>query len=154
MSWIKLDDTVLWVVIAISYRYIDWSQPQLKEEWHIIRQLVAKEYPVLDPAIFWSLQQLAPYNSDLVVFYNLSREIILRTQNEDIKSYIYCAINSTPDVVEGAMSNFYKKRIEEISHWLTDDNIHVKLFARQIIQYLQINIESEEGIENLRERNW
>ncbi|WP_146033937.1 ATP-binding protein [Nostoc cycadae] len=337
-SWIEQDDTVLWVAIAISYRYIDWSQPQLEEEWHILRQLVAKESPVLDPAIFWSLQQLAPYNSDLVVellktlatrgnenilchvaetvswqigsnneyavqfndtqdlieiisnferlsrldydaeeclkrlgdiapmqlidfierrikanqnqyyvgnfyeafpkpfssafdhiqskseypeilrrvrnwmlendefllsleapallqalsmnlagelykvlvewidagdidklkavvkiirefnsgqeFYDLSREIILRTQNEDVKSYIYGAINSTPDVVEGAMSKFYQQRIEEVLPWLTDDNIHVKLFARQIIQSLQINIESEEGVQKLRERNW
>ncbi|MEA5568936.1 hypothetical protein [Anabaena sp. UHCC 0399] len=337
-SWIEQDDTVLWVAIAISYRYIDWSQPQLEEEWHILRQLVAKESPVLDPAIFWSLQQLAPYNSDLVVellktlaargnedilrhvaetvswqigsnneyavifndtqdlveiisnferlsrldydaeeclkrlgdiapmqlidfierrikakpnqysvgnfyeafpkpfssafdhiqskpeypdilrrvrnwmleedefllsleaptllqalslnlagelykvlmewidagdidklkavakiirefnsgqeFYNLSREIILHTQNEDVTSYIYSAIIFTPGVVVGPTSNFYKQRIEEISPWLTDDNIHVKLFARQIIQSLQINIESEEGVENFRERNW
>ncbi|RCJ28375.1 hypothetical protein A6770_23895 [Nostoc minutum NIES-26] len=337
-SWIEQDDTVLWVAIAISYRFMDWSQPQLEEEWHILKQLVAKESPELDPAIFWSLQQLAPYNSDLVVellktlaargnenilhyvaqtvswqissnneyavkfsetqdlveiisnfqrlsrldydaeeclkllgdiapmqlidfierritakpnqysvgnfyeafpkpfssafdhiqskpeysdilrrvrnwmleedefllsleapallqaislnlagelykvlvewidagdidklkavvkiirefnsgqeFYNLSREIILRTQNEDVKSSIYGAINSTPDIVEGAMSKFYQQRIEEVSPWLTDDNIHVKLFARQIIQSLQINIESEEGVQKLRERNW
>jgi hypothetical protein len=63
-------------------------------------------------------------------FYKLSREIILRTQSEDVKSYIYWAINSTPNVVQGAMSKFYKQRIEEISPWLTDDNVHVKLFAR------------------------
>ncbi len=336
-SWIEQDDPVLWVAIAISYRFIDWSQPQLQEEWHILSQLVAKESPVLDPAIFWSLQQLAPYNSDIVVellkalaargnenilhhvaetvswqigsnneyavkfnnsqdlveiihnferlscldyhaeeclkrlgdvspmqlidfierrikakhnqysignfyeafpkpfsiafdylqskpeysdilrrvrnwmledefllcleapallqalslnlagelyrvlmewidtgdihklkavakiirqfnswqnFYNLSREIILRTQDEDVTSYIYCAINSTSNVVVGPMSNFYRQRIEEVSPWLTDDNFQVKLFAQRVIQSLQINIEREEGVEKLRERNW
>ncbi|MBE8968271.1 ATP-binding protein [Nostocales cyanobacterium LEGE 12452] len=336
-SWIEQDDTVLWVAIAISYRFIEWSQPQLEEEWHILSRLVAKESPVLDPEIFWSLQQLALYNSDLVVellkalaargnenilhhvsetvswqlgsnneyavkfnnsqdlveiihhferlshlhhnaeeclkrlgdvapirlidfierrikaksnqysvsnfyeafpkpfslafdniqskpeypeilrriinwmledelllsleapaflqaislnlagelyrvlmewidtgdidklkavaniisefnsgqnFYKLSREIILRTQNEDVTSYIDCAINSTPDVVVGPMSNFYKQRIEELSPWLTDENVQVRLFAQRLIQLLQINIEEEDAVEELRERNW
>jgi hypothetical protein len=336
-SWIEQDDTILWIDIAISYRFIDWSQPQLEEEWNILGQLVAKQSPELDTFLFWSLQQLALYNSVLVVellkalavrgnenilhhvaetvswqigsndeyaikfnnsqdlvdiiqnfkrfsrldyhaeeclkrlgdvspmllidfieeritgksnqysfgnfyeafpkpfssafehiqskpeypdilrrvrdwmledefllsletpallqalavnlagdlcqvlmewinagdinklkavakiirqfnsghnFYNLSREIILRTQNESVISYIYCAINSTPDAVVGAMSKFYKYRIEEVSPWLTDGNFQVRLFAQQVIQSLQINIESEEGVEKLRERNW
>jgi len=325
--WIEMDDPVLWVAIAISYGYIDWSQPQLEEEWSILRQLVAKESPILDPEIFWSIRQLAPYKSDLAVellkalaargdenilhhvaqtlsyqidsnneyavkfdnsqdlveiiqnferlsrldydaevclkrlgdfsaiqlidfierrikakssqysignfyeafpqpfslafdhiqskpeyldilrrvrnwmledefllslkapvllqalsfnlegelyrvlsewvdtgdikklqavakilyqfnsgqnFYKLSREIIIRTQNEDIAD----------DVFMGLMSNFYEQRIEEVSLWLKDDNVHVKLFARQVVQSLQIEIEREEGLEKLRERNW
>ncbi len=65
--WIEQDDPVLWVAIAISYRFIDWSQPQLEEEWHILRQLVAKQSSMVDPALFRSIEQLAPNQSDLAV---------------------------------------------------------------------------------------
>ncbi len=335
--WIKQDDPVLWVAIAISYRFIDWSQPQLEEEWHILRQLVAKQSLVVDPALFWSIQDLAPYQSDLAVellktlaargndnilhqvaevvswqignnndyavkfdnlqdlleiiqnferlsyldynaeeclkrladitpmqvidfiesrirvkpsrqstkdyyeafpkpfsrifddikskleypeilrhvrdwmlqddfvmqfeapallrgvalnlegelynvlrewvnsgdvvkigavarilrefnfgqnFYNLSREIILRTQDEAVLSSIHAAIRSTPSVVVGSMSNFYNQRIEEVSPWLNDESFRVRDFANHLIRSLQISIEREEAEEQLRERNW
>ncbi len=341
MSWIEQEDPVLWVAIAISYRFIDWSQPHLEQEWHILRQLVAKQSPVVDPEMFWSIQQLAPYKSDLAVellktlaargdekilhqvadtvswqsgnnneyavkfenlqdlveiiqnferlsyldynaegclkrladvtpmrvidvieqriktkpsihltkdyyqafpqpfsrifadiksqqqypeilrrirdwllqggnllsfeaptllkeialnlegklydvlmewvasgdldklqaianimdefnsgstFYNLIREIIIRTQNENVLSSIHAAVGSTPDAIVGSMSSlmssFYKQRIEEISPWLKDDNFQVRVFAKRVIQSFQIDIEREEGVEKLRERNW
>ncbi|MDF5713905.1 MAG: hypothetical protein PUP93_08435 [Rhizonema sp. NSF051] len=335
-SWIEQDDPVLWVAIAISYRFIDWSQPQLEEEWHILRQLVAKQSSVVDPALFWSIQQLAPNQSDLAVellktlaargnenilhqvaevvswqignndyavkfdnlqdlleiiqnfnrlsylkynaeeclkrllniapmqvidfiksrikvkfsghstkdyyesfpkpfshifddikskqeypeilrnirdwmlqddviiqyeapdllrgvalnlegelyivlmewvnsgdvakiravarilrkfnfgqnFYNLSREIILRTQDEEVLSSIHAAIRSTPSVVVGPMSNFYKQRREEVLPWLNDESFRVRNFANKLKNSLQNNIEREEAEEQLRERNW
>ena len=336
-SWIEQDDPVLWVAIAISYRVIDWSQPQLEEERHILRKLVSKQSSVVDPVLFWSIQELAPYQSDLAVellktlaargnesilhqvaevvswqignnndyavkfdnlqdlleiiqnferlsyldynaeeclkrllniapmqvidfiesrikvklsghstkdyyeafpkpfshifddikskleyseilrnirdwmlqddvriqfeapdllrgvalnledklysvlmewvnsgdvakiravarilrkfnfgqnFYNLSREIILRTQDETVLSSIHAAIRSTPSVVMGPMSNFYKQRREEVLPWLNDESYRVRNFANELKNSLQNNIEREEAEEQLRERNW
>ena len=338
-SWVAQDDSVLWVAIAQSYRFIDWSQPQLEEEWDVLRQLVAKQSSRVDRTLFWSIQQLAPYKPDLAVellktlaargdepivrqvaktiscqisnndewewavtfdnpqdlleiiqnferlsyldysaeecvkrlvdiapmqvidliehrikarseryqrdgyyeafpkpfsrafddikarseypdllrrvrdwmlqdnfflrldapalleglalnledelysvlmewvesrdvnklkavanilrefnlgqtFYDLSREIIVRTQDENILSSIHAAIGTTPGVIEGIMSNFTKQRIEEVSPWLKDENFRVRVFAQQEVQALQRNLEREEAQERLEERSW
>lgn len=87
-------------------------------------------------------------------FYNLSREIILRTQDENILSSIHAAIFTTPGVIVGSMSNFYKQRIEEITPWLSDENIYVRNFAQKVNSSLQLDIEREEEMDRLRKRNW
>ena len=336
-DWIGQEDSVLWVAIAQSYRFIDWRQSQLEVEWNILRQLTAKQSPMVDWSLFWSIRQLAPHNSDLAVellkilatrndeailaqvaetvscpgansgewaisfnnlqdleeiirnfdrlsrldysaeqclkrlgdvspmqvidlierrirlkprrsvtdtyyevfpkyfsrafdsvktkpeypdilrrvrdwmlsdefwlrfeapallegialnlagelqdtliewiitgddeklkgvarilkefnagqsFYNLSRALILRTSNEDVLSPIAGAICTTPGVVSGPMSNFYKKRLKEITPWLNDEDFKVRAFANQVSQSLQTMIEREEAEEKLRERNW
>jgi hypothetical protein len=336
-DWTGQEDVVLWVAIAQSYRFIDWSQPQLEEEWNILRQLTAKQSPIVDWPLFLPIRELAPYNSDLTVellkilatrndeailaqvaeivswpradsgewsvnfnhlqdleeivynfdrlsrldysaeqclkrlgdvspmqvidlierrirlkpkrsekdtyyevfpkpfsrafdsvktkpeyqdmlrrvrdwmlsdefwlrfeapallkgialnlagelqdvlkewiitgddeklegvarilkefnagqrFYDLSRELILLTSNEDVLSPIYAAICTTPGVVSGPMSNFYKKRLEEIESWLSNEESRVRAFANRVSQSLQTMIEREEAEEKLRERNW
>ncbi len=337
-DWIGQGDSVLWVAIAQSYRFIDWRQSQLEEEWNILRQLTSKQSPTVDWSIFWSIQQLAPYHSDLAVellkalatrndeeilkqvaetvsrpgatndkwavsfnnsqdleeivrnfeclsrldynvelclkrlagitpmrvidfierrikarpeqdrvcgyyepfpkpfsqlfddirtrseypdilrrirnwvleddlllsleapellkgialnlegelytvlmewvtseeiaklkaiarilrefnlgsnFYKLIREIILRAQgNEDVLSSLHAAIGSTPGAIIGLLSDFYKKRLEEIGSWLNSDEFWVRAFANQVFQSLQTMIEREEAEERLRKRNW
>jgi hypothetical protein len=66
-SWVAQDDSLLWVAIAKSYHFIDWSQPQLEEEWNILRQLVAKQSLLVDVELFRPIQQLSPHESDLAV---------------------------------------------------------------------------------------
>jgi hypothetical protein len=336
-DWIGREDVVLWVAIAQSYRFIDWSQPQLEEEWDILRQLTAKQSPIVDWSLFLPIRELAPYNSDLAVellkilatrndeailtqvaeivswpransnewavnfnhlqdleeivgnfvrlsrldysaeqclkrlgdvnpmeiidlierrirlkpersesdtyyevfpkpfsrafdsvktkpeypeilrrvrdwmlsdefwlrfeapallkgialnlagelqdvlrewiitgdneklegvarilkefnagqsFYDLSRELLLRTSNEDVLSPFYAAICTTPGVISDPMSNFYKKRLEEITPWLNDADFRVRAFANQVSRSLQTMIEREEAEEQFRERNW
>ncbi len=336
-SWLEQEESILWAAIALSYRFIDWSQPQLEEEWDTLRQLVAKQSLAVDWALFWSIRQLAPYNPDLAVellkilatredeailrqvaeliawpaadsedrwaitfkhpqglqeivqnferlsyldyeaeqclkrlseispmwvidlierriavkregsretsyeafpqpftrafdnirshpeysnilrrirdwmlsddfwlrfqapnliegialnlddelcdvlmewiltgdeerlkgvsrilgefnsgqrFYDLSREIILRTTSEDVLSPIYGAICTTRGVVSGPMSIFYKQRLEEINPWLQDPELKVRTFAQDVAQSLHKIIEQEEAEEKFRERNW
>lgn len=336
-SWLRQEDSSLWVAIALSYRFIDWSQPQLEEEWETLRQLVAKQFLGVDRQLFWSIRQLAPYNPDLAVkllkilatreneailrqvaeliawnttdsedgwaitfrnpqefqeivhnfdrlsyldyeaeqclkrlskinpmwvidlikrriqtkredsreisyqafpqpftrafdgirnhseytnilrhirdwmlsddfwlrfetpnliegialnlddelcdvlmewilsedeeklegvsnvlgefnagqrFYDLSREIILRTTNEDVLRPIYGAICTTQGVVSGPMSIFYKQRLKEINPWMQDPEWRVRTFAKNVVQSLQKIIEQEEAEEKFRERNW
>ena len=42
-SWINSNDLILWQAIAISYRFINWSQPHLETEWKVLLHLV--KYP-------------------------------------------------------------------------------------------------------------
>jgi hypothetical protein len=336
-SWAAQDDPLLWVAIAQSYRFIDWSQPQLEEEWDVLRQLVAKQSSLVDLTLFWPIRQLAPHKPDLAVellktlaargdepilrqvaetvslqignndewavtfdnpqdlreiiqnferlsyldysaeqclkrladiapmqvidfiecrikarperyqrngyyeafpkpfsrtfddikakleypdllrrvrdwmlqdnfllrfeapallkglscnlegelysvlmewveskdinklkavagilcefnlgqsFYDLSREIIVRTQDENILSSIRAAIGTTPGVITGGMSNFTKERIGEVSPWLKDESIRVRVFAQQVVQSLQTSLERQEAQERLEERSW
>ena len=87
-------------------------------------------------------------------FYELSREIILRTQDEEILSYIESAIHTTPGLITGHMSNFYKQRLEEVSPWLEDDKFQVRNFAKKIISHLQEDIERQVATEELERRSW
>lgn len=86
-------------------------------------------------------------------FYDLSRELILHTSNQDVLSLIGSAIHSTPGMVLG-MSNFYKERLEKIKIWLNDEDFKVRVFATQMSQSLQAVIEKNEAEEKLRERSW
>ena len=336
-DWIGQEDVVLWVASAQSYRFMDWSQPQLEEEWDILRQLTAKQSPIVDWSLFLPIRELAPYNSDLAVellkilatrndeailtqvaeivswpransnewavnfnhlqdleeivcnfdrlsrldysteqclkrlsdvnsmkvidliecrirlkpersekdtyyevfpkpfsrafdsvktkpeypeilrrvrdwmlsdefwlrfeapallkgialnlagelqdvlrkwiitgedeklegvarilkefnagqsFYDLCRELILRTSNEGVLSPVYAAICTTPGVISGPMSNFYKRRLEEIKPWLRDEDFRVRAFASRASQSLHTMIEREQAEEKLREKNW
>ena len=337
--WLKYDDPLLWQAIAISYRFIHWSEPEREVEWEVIRQLVAKESKTIDGQIFALISRFAPYNSKLAVellkilatrddentlnrvaeaiscldynnkgriwnvdvpdlqdlqeiiapldqlpylnyeaeeclarladrnpmlvidfverrikakfsrtsedkyfeafsspfarvvtkivskpeyldilrrvrdwtiqddfwlgfqapsllkvlapnlkghlenilmewietedkeklkastkilrefnagdkFYELSREIILRTQDEEILSYVESAVHTTPGVITVHMSNFYKQRLEEVLPWLEDDNFQVRRFAKKIISHLQEDIESQVAREELERRSW
>jgi Effector-associated domain 10 len=334
-DWMKREDAVLWVAISCSYRFIDWSQPQLEEELNMLSQLIAKQDLIVDRSLFWPIQELASYNSDLVVellktlatrndentlnqvaeivsfqrsndewiitfdnpqdleeiinnfarlsrldynaeqclkrlcdtdpmkvidlierrinlkseksvnntyyeafpqpfsytfdnihtqpeypiilrrlrgwlltndlrwleapillkevnlnltqelqnilrewittgdekklqgvarvlsqfnagqsFYDLSRELIVCTSNEYVHSTILAAIGSTPDVVIGSMSHFYKRRIEEVTPWLNDNEFKVRQFGEQVLQSMQSSLDWQEAQEKLEQRNW
>jgi hypothetical protein len=89
------------------------------------------------------------------IFYEICREIIIQAKgNEEITSYVSSAIYTTPGVISGGFSLFYKKRREEISQWLKDPNPHVRQFIQTLDMYLTKSIESEEAREKLEERNW
>jgi Effector-associated domain 10 len=333
-DWMKQEDAILWVAISYSYRFLDWSQPQLEDEFDTLRQLTAKQNLIVDRSLFWSIQQLASYNSDLAVellkilatrndentlnqvaeivscqrsnnkwtiafndpqdlaevignfdrisrldynaeqclkrlcdinpmkvvdlierrinlkpeksandtyyeafpqpfsytfdnihtqpeypiilrrlrdwlltndsrwieapillkeitlnltqelqnvlrewittgdeqkiqgvarvlsefnagdsFYELSRELIICTPNEYVKSTIYASIDSTPDVIVGSMSHFYKRRIEEVTPWLNDNALKVRQFGKQVMQSMQRSLDWQEAQEKLEERS-
>jgi hypothetical protein len=89
-------------------------------------------------------------------FYEICREIIIQAKgNEEITSYISSAIYTTPGVISGGFSLFYKKRREEISQWLKDPDMYVvRKFAQDLDLSLGNSIEREEAREKLEERNW
>ena len=86
-------------------------------------------------------------------FYELSRELIICTPNEYVKSTIYASIDSTPDVIVGSMSHFYKRRIEEVTPWLNDNALKVRQFGKQVMQSMQSSLDWQEAQEKLEERN-
>jgi hypothetical protein len=87
-------------------------------------------------------------------FYDLCREIICRADDEAVLRSIAAAIGSTPSVIGGPMSNFSKRRSEEISPWLEDDDLRVRSFGRRMQQSLQERIEREQAEEEFERRNW
>ncbi|MBC8448331.1 MAG: DUF4062 domain-containing protein [Chloroflexi bacterium] len=88
-------------------------------------------------------------------FYNLCREIIRRTDDEKILGEIDAVIHSTPGVISGGMSNFFRQRLEEVSPWLDDDEeLRVRRFAGRVVRALQRTIEREEAEEELERRSW
>jgi hypothetical protein len=87
-------------------------------------------------------------------FYELSREIILRTQDEQILAYIESAIHTTPGVITGHMSNFYKQRLDEILPWLNDDNFQIRRFAKRVKLSLEEDVERQVAREELERRSW
>jgi hypothetical protein len=88
------------------------------------------------------------------VFYNLSREIVRRTNDEAVLNEIDAAIDSTPGVISGPMSVFHQKRLEAISPWLEDEDSRVRRFASRMVNSLQATIEREKAQEELERRNW
>jgi hypothetical protein len=87
-------------------------------------------------------------------FYNLCREIVSRTDDEATLSRIVDAIGSTPGVISGGFANFSKKRLKAITLWLEDENLRVRHFAQQMLDSLQITLESEEAREEMDRKNW
>ena len=87
-------------------------------------------------------------------FFDLSREIIIRTNDKGILGSISAVMYTTPGVISGPMSNFTKQRIEEVTLWLNDEDFGVRRFGRQVTQQLQSHLEREEAEEAYEERNW
>jgi hypothetical protein len=87
-------------------------------------------------------------------FYALCREIIRRTDDDDILGSIRAAIGTTPEVISGPMSRFTQQRLEEVSPWLQDDDLRVRIFAQRVARSLQTEIEREQAQEEYEERNW
>ena len=97
---------------------------------------------------------LRQFNSGKL-FYEICREIIIQARgNEEITSYVDSAIYTTPGVISGGFSLFYKKRREDISLWLRDSDKYVCKFAKDLNLSLGNSIEREEAREQLEERNW
>jgi len=88
------------------------------------------------------------------VFYNLCREIIRRTDEKAILGAIDAIIHSTPGVISGEMSNFFRQRLKEVSPWLEDEDLRVRTFANRLVRSLEQEIEREEGREELERRSW
>lgn len=65
-SWVAGDDPILWLAIAHSYRFAEWSGLQA-HEWDVLRRLVARGSPAVDHEILHLTWQFAPYNSGLAV---------------------------------------------------------------------------------------
>lgn len=101
-------------------------------------------------AVSFTLRDL---NSDSS-FYRLCREILCRTNQEQILDIIQNAIGSTPGVVGGSLANYWKQRLREITPWLQDSNFRVRRFAKQLAESLQQAIERDSAREELEDRNW
>ncbi len=99
------------------------------------------------------VQILREFNTGKL-FYDLSREIIIRTDDKGILGSISAVFHTTPGVISGPMSNFTKQRIEEVNPWLNDEDFRVRRFGRQVTQQLQSHLEREEAEETYEKRNW
>ncbi len=79
-------------------------------------------------------------------FYDVSREIIARTDDESTLNAISGAIISTPlsSAMMPSSSYFHRKRIEDLSPWLQDSSFRVRRFAKEEIHYFQKMLESDE----------
>jgi len=97
--------------------------------------------------------RLLRWFNDGQVFYDLSRELIIRTNNKVVLDAIGAAIVSTPLSNLGmfAPSYFHTKRIEELSLWLQDNNFRVRHFAQRQIQHFQKMLEFDEGLDGHRD---
>ena len=87
-------------------------------------------------------------------FYMLSREIICRTDDETTLGSIVAAIGSTPGAQWGKLSAFTKRRLDEVSPWLQDEDLRVRRFADRMTRSLQRTIEREQAEEDWEKRNW
>jgi Effector-associated domain 10 len=89
-------------------------------------------------------------------FYEICREIILHAkQDESVLSSVSAAIFTTPGVISGGFSRFYKQRVEEIQPWLSDPDFPIiRTFAQKLDLSLKQAIEREEAREQLEERTW
>lgn len=65
-AWTAGNDPVLWLVVAHSYRFVDWEALQ-DGEWDILRHLVMHNSPPVDYEIIGLTCQFAPHNPDLAV---------------------------------------------------------------------------------------
>ena len=79
-------------------------------------------------------------------FYDVSREIIARTDDEPTLNAISGAIISTPlsSALMTSSSYFHRKRIEDLSPWLQDSSFRVRRFAKKEIHYFQKMLEADE----------
>jgi hypothetical protein len=89
-------------------------------------------------------------------FYSLCREVVRRTSDEATLNTLEAAIKSTPSMewVSIGLSNFSRRRLEEVSPWLQDEDFRVRLFASRVTQSLQSDVEREQAHEELDRRNW
>lgn len=87
-------------------------------------------------------------------FYRIGRELIARTDDEQISGALIAAIGTTPGVISGPFSAFHRQRIQEIEPWLSDDNFRVRAFAQRVIAIERESLEQELAREALEERRW
>jgi hypothetical protein len=87
-------------------------------------------------------------------FYRISRELIARTDDEEISGALQAAIGTSPGVISGPFSAFHRQRIQEIEPWLRDDNFRVRAFAQRNIANQKEDMERDLANEAFEERNW
>lgn len=85
--------------------------------------------------------------NDGQVFYNLIQEIIIRTDDESVLNTIKNVIASTSlsNPHMGPQSSFYRKRIGDLSSWLQNSSLRVRLFAKRETLYFRQLLEADEG---------
>jgi hypothetical protein len=101
-----------------------------------------------------AVAKLLPLFNSGQPFYDLSRELIRRTDDRSVLGSIKAAVNSTPGAIWGGLSSFYDQRLQEISAWLNDDNWRVRHFSKHLQRYLQAQIEQERAEEEFARRTW
>lgn len=77
-------------------------------------------------------------------FYTLCRHLLLHSNDTVVRAILKDAIGSTPGAIWGSFPQFYRKRIEEISPWLSDSDERIHQFAQQVIQWLQQRLSDED----------
>lgn len=152
----------------ILRRLLDW---QLRDNvWFQLegRQVIKEIAGMIDPTLYEVLMEwissgdkqkvlavahiLSEFNKE-TDFYNLCREIILRTDDEDILGTIMGVIRTTPEVISGPMYGFYQ-RLNEVTPWLNDENFRVRRFAQRVVTILRNDIERDKAQEEYEERQW
>ena len=96
-AWLTSDDPTLWLAVASSYRFVDWSDLQT-HEWDVLRHLTAKGAAPVDFEIIGLTWRLAPHNPDLAI--ELLKMLAARG-DESILRYIAIALTRPDDTPDG-----------------------------------------------------
>jgi len=96
-AWLTSDDPNLWLAVASSYRFVDWSDLQT-HEWDVLRHLAAKGAVLVTFEIIGLTWRFAPRNPDLAI--ELLKMLAVRG-DETILSYIATALTWPADTPDG-----------------------------------------------------
>ncbi len=130
-------------VLKIIAGHMDEMLCNILMEW-VISDVVQKQKAIAHILFMFN---------DGQAFYDLSREIITRTDDESVLRAIGGAIASTPlsNLLMASPAYFHRKRIEDLSPWLQDSHFRVRHFAKKEIHYFQKMLENDEGANSHRD---
>jgi HEAT repeats len=96
-AWLTSDDPILWLAVASSYRFVDWSDLQTRE-WDVLRHLVAASSAPVDFEIIGLTWRFAPRNPDLAIEL---LKILAARGDESILRHIAMALTRLDDTPDG-----------------------------------------------------
>ena len=96
-AWLTNDDPALWLAVASSYRFVDWSDLQT-HEWGVLSYLTAKGSAPVDFEVIGLTWRFAPHNPDLAIEL---LKILAARGDESILQYIAMALTRADDTPDG-----------------------------------------------------
>jgi Effector-associated domain 10 len=101
-AWLTSDDPTLWLAVASSYRFADWSDLQT-HEWDVLRHLAAKGAASVDFEVIGLTWRFAPHNPDLAIEL---LKILAARGDESTLRYIAMALTWPDDTPDGRAIKF------------------------------------------------